>query len=859
MRNARPILLMLLASLALGPACGRPRVAQSDNPPPVVEFLVSRSRPDVLIITETEGPSGSSVAAEADALETLIAHFDLGYEATSAQHYEPGMVRGHKSVFYLSGKPNSNARTRFIADLESYDGIVTWVGPGVRSLGPSTLKELGLKDSAELEALPEAAEWSLSYRGQSRLERIPIAAASSTDGALVIAAAHCGNKSAPFICGKGLRWYVAAGPSLASEHFWSACIWADALHDILGQAHAGEPKRLVPVLRDAPVWATADQVPNAVRQMLTAGSPVAIMAWTNWGDVPLADRPEAVKGLAAAEGMGATVALAANSALDAREHFRLAWEVGLHPVAWAGPSDGENPFRLHIASPDGSPPFSAGGLLPAPIAISDAGYIASEDTERLVMLRVVRDAVALASFGLWAPPKPFQDFVEKKQASGWTVSDVRYFGVRVEDNRRTLISGVGQVQVPGRTKVRQLAYSRDWKLAGEKIATTAPGASATLSVTSPPGGVTVVELLKQMPARDFVKGITLDPWAYIGSHLSAKQLAAKLAERYRENGVNAVFLYAYNVEQGAAYQTRYRGATISEWGQQDLLKEMIDACHGRGIRVVAWMYSGRDRAMWKNHPDWRERTKDGKEYNPLRLHAAYFLCPRNPEVREWYQGLLGDLGRRYPGLDGIELCEPVVNWFADKACYCEVCNREFAKQHPGELQGGSAWRRFRSAGMTEFLSGCMKAIGEQGVDSCIMTLSDAWSNGAILSPRKQADECGLDMEAILDGPNPPDWVNYEIIWQQWAAQPQYGTRVFNYDWAEQTARRLARRTDGRARVLFHIELTDFGSQRMTPVKMAQTIERVKAARPNGIECYHSYAMDSRGAWPALKQSYEALP
>jgi hypothetical protein len=850
-RIARLLALLLLSLL---PACtsSKPRPAARKTVPPA-QFVAARPHAQVLIIAETEGPG----AKEATTLETLIAHFDLACEIIPAQRYQQGAMAKYQAVFYLAGKPDTSARGRLSADLATYSGITTWVGPGVGSLGQSALAGLRLRESAQPDVLPEAVEWDLSYQTHSRTERVPIPSVASDDASLVLARARSGGESRPFISGKDRLWYVAAGPSSDRDHFWTACIWADALHQILAQPHDGEPKRLVPVLRDVPVWTTAVQVPNAIRPMLTAGVPVAVMAWADQRDVPLADRPDAVKGLRAAESMGATIALAADSALDPREHFRLAWEIGLHPVAWAGPTGRENPFRLRIAAPQASPPFCAGGILPAPITISDAGYVAAEDTERLAMLRVVRDAVALVSFGLWAPPAPFQSFLKSKQSAGWTVSDLRDLGVRVEDARRTLISGAGQVQVPGGAKVRQLAYSQNWKLTGEATSTTAQGPAVTLALAAPPRGIAVVELLKPVQPRTFIKGVTLDPWAYGKSSLSGRELAEKLAERYRQNGVNTVFFYAYNVNQGAAYQTRYRGATISDWGRQDLLKDILVSCHARGVRVVAWIYSGRDKAMWKKHPEWRERTRDGKEYNPLRLHAAFFLCPRNPEVREWYTGLLTDLGRRYPELDGIELCEPVVNWFGDQACYCQVCNREFAREHPGEQPATEAWRRFRAEGMTAFLSGCMRAIAQQGIDSYIMTLSDAWSNGAILSPRMQSDESGLDMEALLDGPHPPDWVNYEIIWQQWAAIR--GTQVFNYDWAEQTARRLARRTDGRARVMFHLELTDFGSQHMTPAKMAETIRRVEVVHPSGIECYHSFAIDSRGGWPVVKQSYEGLP
>jgi hypothetical protein len=46
---------------------------------------------------------------------------------------------------------------------------------------------------------------------------------------------------------------------------------------------------------------------------------------------------------------------------------------------------------------------------------------------------------------------------------------------------------------------------------------------------------------------------------------------------------------------------------------------------------------------------------------------------------------------------------------------------------------------------------------------------------------------------------------------------------------------------------------------MTPEKIVKTIRRVEATGPNGIECYHSRAVDSRNAWPELGQVYKELP
>jgi hypothetical protein len=100
-------------------------------------------------------------------------------------------------------------------------------------------------------------------------------------------------------------------------------------------------------------------------------------------------------------------------------------------------------------------------------------------------------------------------------------------------------------------------------------------------------------------------------------------------------------------------------------------------------------------------------------------------------------------------------------------------------------------------------------------------------------------------------------MNFEIIWQQWAAL--YGTEVFNYDWAAESAERLVRRTDGRARVMLHVELTDFGGPRMTPQRIAETVDRLKAVKSDGVECYHSAAIDEKRAWRVLSKAYEGLP
>jgi len=845
----RYLLLLILAALAL-PGCHHrtprhkpPRV----SPPATVPAAPVR----VLVVRE----DGDILAASAKELALLIAHFDERCQITPAAQYNSGALEKYPYAFYLSGAAASDARKKFAADLAKYQGTAVWVGPGVSALGESAEDRLGL--TAGGDSPDEPRPWMLAYGRQQHVERLalpPMGYDEHSSAILAVTGApETFSGRRPFLTGQGKLWYAAAGPLPGRDHFWSRCVWADALHEILGSKHESS-RAIVPVLRGVPVWVNEQQVAKVIRPILDAGVPVSVLASTRTGDALLSDRPAAVRGLRKAESLGATVTLAGHPGAQPREELHTAWEVGIHPLAWLGPADEGNPFRLRIAEADGSPPFSAGGLLPAPIAISDAGYIAAQDSEHLRMLGAVRDAVALVSLGLWAPPEPFLKFLQAQRANGWRPADLRHLDALVSDPRRITASGDAKVVLPAGGRLRKTILGPDWRKSGESVVTTS--GSTEQSVKAPERSVVVLEPIRETRSVSMIKGVTLDPWAYTGEGIPAETLAEALAERYSRNGVNTVFLYAYNVEEGAAYRTRYAGASTSDWGREDLLGHLLEACRARGIRVVAWLYSGRDRGMWLARPRWRERSADGKEYNPLRLHATYFLCPRNAEVRSWYAGLVRDLAHRYPTLDGIELCEPLVNWWGNQACYCDVCRRTFASARPGEPSGGTTWKRFRAQGLTEFLSQCMQAISDEGVDTYIMTITDAWSNGSILSPRRQADESALDIDGLLDGPHPPDWVNFELIWQQWAAI--YGTEVFNTNWAAETAQRLMRRVDGRARVMFHVELTDFGSQQMTPAKIAETISRVSVVKPNGIECFHSAAADKKAAWSTLKQSFEGL-
>ena len=127
---------------------------------------------------------------------------------------------------------------------------------------------------------------------------------------------------------------------------------------------------------------------------------------------------------------------------------------------------------------------------------------------------------------------------------------------------------------------------------------------------------------------------------------------------------------------------------------RDLFKEIVDACHGIGVRVVARMdFRGMHRDLYEAHPDWAAHDADGK---PKTREVLYAACPNSPFRNEGFAIPLIDevLGRC--GADGI--------WENAAAfggrCYCPHCVRKF-REDTGleriprdENWEDPAWRRY---------------------------------------------------------------------------------------------------------------------------------------------------------------------
>jgi uncharacterized lipoprotein YddW (UPF0748 family) len=105
---------------------------------------------------------------------------------------------------------------------------------------------------------------------------------------------------------------------------------------------------------------------------------------------------------------------------------------------------------------------------------------------------------------------------------------------------------------------------------------------------------------------------------------------------------------------------------------RNVLGEMIDACHRRGIAVQIYTSLIFDRSAADEHPEWRMRTWEGKVQGEGGRHGV--LCVNSP-YRDYVQRFVTEICRTFD-FEGIRFDMTFWPWL----CYCEHCRKRFADE-----------------------------------------------------------------------------------------------------------------------------------------------------------------------------------
>lgn len=178
--------------------------------------------------------------------------------------------------------------------------------------------------------------------------------------------------------------------------------------------------------------------------------------------------------------------------------------------------------------------------------------------------------------------------------------------------------------------------------AGGQAAGTAPDAAQA------PAGARS-STMNEFPRRAIHLDTHTMPGIYdVGSEFDAAEFARTLSEAH----VDYITVFA-KCNLGFAYYPTEIGQVYPGL-QVDLLGQMVEACHARGIRVAAYFNVGIDHEHARLHREWCKVDKEGRVYRfAEKGHWFRDLC-LNTGFREHILGMVREVLDRYP-VDGIFL------------------------------------------------------------------------------------------------------------------------------------------------------------------------------------------------------------
>lgn len=173
----------------------------------------------------------------------------------------------------------------------------------------------------------------------------------------------------------------------------------------------------------------------------------------------------------------------------------------------------------------------------------------------------------------------------------------------------------------------------------------------------------------------------------VGEAFEAQEFADVLSGAH----VNSVTCFA-RCHHGWLYydSKRFPGRVHPHLANKNLLREQIDACHARGIRVPIYITVQWDLFTANEHPEWRVVRPDGSfEGTPLYEAGFYrFLCVNTP-YRDFLKAQTQEVLESFP-VDGIffDIVQPV-------DCSCAACREKMTLEglEPAEPESRLAFAR----------------------------------------------------------------------------------------------------------------------------------------------------------------------
>lgn len=155
-------------------------------------------------------------------------------------------------------------------------------------------------------------------------------------------------------------------------------------------------------------------------------------------------------------------------------------------------------------------------------------------------------------------------------------------------------------------------------------------------------------------------------------------------------------------------RTGRKDALEAAQGDRDMLLELIEIAHDRGLKVIPWFEFGfmapADSALAARHPDWLTQKADGTLTTPEGDHDRVWLNPFHPEVQAFIKQLTAELMANYD-VDGFQVDDHM--GLPYEYGYDPYTVALYQREHDGQAPPVDAkdveWTRWRADKITDYM------------------------------------------------------------------------------------------------------------------------------------------------------------
>jgi len=260
----------------------------------------------VLIVVEGKTDPASFAVGDGRHLATLLGHFHAASTVVGADDYVPHSLNSYDQVFYVGFNAQNRVPAKFLDDIITTSVPVAWIHTGFAEFSVS--HDLNKRYGFSVSHIDSTGRFHTIERGPDRFTKeepnLNIVTISNNTQVDVLATAYAPKSRVrvPYIVRSGNLLYVADSPFSTTSPADRYILFADLLHDILGEDHEESHSAIIRI-EDVNPMENPDRLRDIADLLSERGIPFLVGVSPFYVDpgeglrISLSDKPEIVDAL----------------------------------------------------------------------------------------------------------------------------------------------------------------------------------------------------------------------------------------------------------------------------------------------------------------------------------------------------------------------------------------------------------------------------------------------------------------------------------------------------------------------------------------------------------------------------------